>query len=502
MLPTTFQAFAERNPDAHALSFNGQRFTYGALNEAVERLRGSLAMRGIEKGDTVAILLPNSPHFIISHLAVLGLGAISVPIHAQSKAREIASLIEDAGACALIAWSNLAAESERASSRSESLRLRIYLGDSLPAGSESLVDLISGGEPLACDSSLSAEDPCAVLYSAGTSGFPRGAEFTHGNLAEHSAEMGRMLRIRDTDRFLNALPFSTAAGLTMGVHLPLYHGSAIEIHSRFHPGDTLKCLHDNQTTVFVANPSAYAVMAAFPTAEKSDLSRLRYALALEAKLPEMVARDTEDKLKIRIFEGYGTSESGGAITLNLFPALTPRGSVGQALPGQELTVFGNDGQTAPSGVVGQIALRGPAMMSRYRNRPDKTKQATRDGWFLTDDRGYVDDQCNLFITGHSSEVIVKGGFPVCCREVEEIVEGLPHIQDVAVVGVPDPVFGEEIKACVVLKDGASIGPSEIIEYVKERIAVYKCPKIVKLYKELPRAPGGKIIRGQLKDEKS
>jgi long-chain acyl-CoA synthetase len=188
--------------------------------------------------------------------------------------------------------------------------------------------------------------------------------------------------------------------------------------------------------------------------------------------------------------------------LNLFPALVPHGSVGQALGGHEVIVLDEKACPVADGTVGQIAVRGPSVMRGYRNRPDRNRQIMKDGWFLTGDRGCLDYQSNLFVTGHSTEVIIKGGFPVYSHEVEEVVQGLPHVLDVAVIGVPDPVFGEEIKACVVLKEGASIGPSEIIEYVKERVAVYKCPKIVRLFKELPRTPDGKIIRSQLRDEKS
>jgi long-chain acyl-CoA synthetase len=188
--------------------------------------------------------------------------------------------------------------------------------------------------------------------------------------------------------------------------------------------------------------------------------------------------------------------------MNLFPQLLPRNSVGQPLPGHEIATIDSSGRPQIGGAEGQIIVRGPTIMQGYRNRPDKTKQVLREGWLLTGDRGCLDEQGNLRVVTHSSELILKGGFPVYAREVEAVVEGLPHVLEVAVVGIPDPVYGEEIKACVVLKEGAVIGPGEIVEYVKERIAPYKCPKIVRLVKELPRSPGGKILRGQLKEDRS
>ncbi len=497
----TIDELSRQQPSHAALLFSGQDYSYAALTDAVARLRGAMAARGIARGDRVVLLLPNCPHFVIAHLAVLGLGAVSVPLHFQSKAREITWALEDTEAKVLFAWSNLAPEVEKAAARLESPMLRAYVGDNVPPGAANLLELIASGQSTPADESLTDDDLAAILYTAGASGFPRGAELTHGAFAVHARELGRLLRIRETDRFCCSLPFTTACGLTLGVHLPLRHGSRIDIHSRFHPGDLLRHLQDEQMTVLVGNPVCYASMAGFPSAEKHDLSRLRYALCCEDKLSEQVARAAEERLAIRIFEGYGTAETCGIVTLNLFPALQPRGSVGHPLAGHDVAILDANASPARPGESGQVAVSGPCVMRGYRNRPDKTRQVLKDGWLLTGDNGYLDEQSNLFITGHSGELIVKGGFPIHAREVEEIVEGLPHVHEVAVIGVPDPVYGEEIKACVVLKDGASIGPSEIIEYIKERVALYKCPKIVKLYKELPRTAGGKIIRGQLREDK-
>jgi long-chain acyl-CoA synthetase len=501
MLLDKIATFAADASGRTALNFNNQPVTYHALWEAVRRLQGSLAARGVCAGDCVALLLPNAPHFVISYLAVLGLGAVAVPIHAQSKAREIAWQIEDCEATALIAWDHLSAEAEKAVANTESIRLRVYLGDEVPHGAESLVELIAKGDLV--DRDVPSEDSLAcIMYTSGATGHPRGVELTHGHLSTHGEEMGRLLRVRDTDRVLCVLPYSGICGLTLGILLPLCHGGRILVQSRFHPGDVLNALQEEQISIMIGNPSSYALMATFPTADKRDLKSLRIPISCEAKLTEQVARDVEEKLKVHLFEGYGCTETCGVVSLNLFPALQPRGSVGQPIGGHEIAIVNPDGTPQSADKEGLIAVKGPAVMRGYHNRPDKTRHVLKDGWFITDDRGSLDYQGNLFLAGHGSELIVKGGFPIRCREIEEIVEGLPHVHEVAVVGVPDPIFGEEIKACVVLKEGAVIGPSEIMEYVKERIAIYKCPKIIKLYKELPRSPSGKIIRGQLQEEKS
>jgi long-chain acyl-CoA synthetase len=502
MLIERIGRFAAQNPDRVALTFNQQGYPYAALWEAAARLRGGLAARGLVKGDRVAILLPNCPHFVIAHLAVLGLGCVSVPIHVQHKAREIGWQIEDSEARAVIGWGNLAAEAEKAATRAESVVLRLYLGDEIPEGAENLVEMIARSEPLSTDDTIVDAELAAILYTAGTGGHPRGVELTHGNFDVHAQELGSVLRIHEEDRILSALPFSIPAGLTGVVHLCFSHGAQLAVHSRFHPGDTLRSLQDDQITVLVGGPCTYALMAGFPSADKYDLAKLRYALCCESKLSEQTARDVEEKLKIRIFECYGATETCGIVTVNLFPGLVPRGSVGQPIGRHEVAVFDDAFKPAPAETTGQIGVRGPAVARGYRNRPDRTRQAIQEGWFLTGDRGCVDAANNLFVVGHSQEVVVKGGFSVPCREIEDVVGGLPHVQDVAVVGIPDPVLGEDLKACVVLKEGASIGPREIIEYVKERVALYKCPKVVKLYKELPRTASGKIIRNQLREDRA
>jgi long-chain acyl-CoA synthetase len=502
MLLKKLERFAEQNPDHVAVAFGGQSYSYAALNTAVERLRGALAAQGITRGDCVAIMLPNCPHFVIAHLAVLGLGAVSVPVNIQHKSREIAWQIEDSEARAFIGWTNLAAEAEKAVPQSESLRVRVYLGDELPEHAASLLEFIQNGERLPSIEDCEESSLAAIMYTAGTGGHPRGVELTHGSFDAQASEMSALLRIRETDIFLGTIPFSGIAGLTMNVHLPLTCGAEMQIQSRFHPGDALECLQNSHVSIFVTNPPALASISSFPAVEKHDLSGLRYVISCECKLTEQIARETEEKLKIRIYEGYGTTESCGIVALNLFPGLTERGSVGQPLPSHELAIWDELGKPAPADTPGQVVVRGPGIMHGYRNRPEKTRQVIQDGWLMTGDRGYLDAHGNLFITGHSSALIIKGGFPVCSYELEEIVAGLPHVKEVAVVGVPDPVLGEEIKACVVLKEGALIGPVEILEYVRERVAAYKCPRTVKLYKELPRTPAGKIIRSHLKEDRT
>jgi long-chain acyl-CoA synthetase len=484
------------------MTFNQQRYTYGELAQAVYRLRGALRDRGIKPHDAVAIQLPNSPHFVIAHLAVLSLGAVSVPVHIQLKAREIAAQVEDAEAVAIIAWDHLAGETESALSRIDCCRLRVYLGDTIPPGTASLLELMSQGDEFRTEIPVADDDTAVILYTSGVSGKPRGAELSHGNITAAIDELGRALRIRESDRFLAVLPFSRASGLSTSVHLPLAFGAELIPMSRFHPGDALDRIRDRAVSVMVGTPHMYSLIAGFPSADRSDLSGLRYPISVDAKLPPDRTRDIEEKLKLHLFEAYGCAETCGPFTINLFPGLTGRESVGQPLGGMEVGILGDEGAFLPPGQSGRIVTRGSMLMKGYLRRPEKSRQSFREGWFVIGDIGYVDDSSNLVVTGHSTELINKGGFPVFTREIEDVLEGLPHVREVAVVGIADTLYGEEVKACVVLKDGATISPSEIIEYAKERLALYKCPKLVKFYKELPHEAGGKILRSELRDDRT
>lgn len=501
LLHRAIENWAIERPDALAVSMKQQRHCWAEVNEAICRFRGALAERGVGKGDHVAILLPNCPHFIIAYYAVLGLGAIAVPINIQHKSREIGCQVESAEAKVVIGWSRFRAEVEKAVAHLESVSHRIYLGDEIPDGTESMTNLLGTNQPLTSDSSIEESDTAVLLYTAGTSGKPRGVELSHGNLLAQTTELGKLLRIRPDDSMLGVLPFTGIMGLSNGLHLALYHGASLSVHSRFHAGDVLDSLAEEKITVFTGNPFMYALMATFPSAEKLSFDNLRHLICCESKLSAETAHSITEKLKVPVCEGYGTTESSGIIAYNAFPGLNNEGSVGQPIGNTEITILDEQDQVALPGVTGRVAIKGPSVMQGYRHRPERTSQVIlKDGWLLTDDIGVMDDDSNLTVTGHLGDIIHKGGFPVHPREVEEVVEGLPHVEKVVVIGMPDPVYGEEIKACVVLKDGANISPSEIIEYVKERIALYKCPKLIKFVKELPVTSDGRIIRSRLKDE--
>ena len=498
LLLDTITKIAQEYPERDAITLNRQNYTYDMILEATERFRGALAGLGIRRHDRVGILLPNSAHFPIAYYAVLGLGAVAVPLNIMLKSRELAYQLEDSEARAIISWSNFSSQVEKAAENLETLTHRIYLGDGSPSESENMVDLIRTGERLPPSPEVSPDDIAVILYTAGVTGCPKGAELTHHNLAHHAEEFRKHLRITVRDRFLAVMPFYHALGQGMLMNLAFVSGAELVIHSRFHPGDVLKALQEEQITYFLGVPAMYHMISNFPSAQKYETRALRYCLSGGSKLPKELALYFENECGHILMEGYGLSETNSMICLNLATDMGYNGSVGPVIGGTELRIADENGEELSVGDVGEILIRGETVMQGYRGRPESSAQTLREGWLHTGDLGKIDIDGNLYIVDRKDDMILKSGFKIYPREIEGILEQLPHVEEVAVVGVQDPVVGQELKACIVLKNGADLSSGDIIEYCRQQMAAYKCPRIVRFYKELPKAPGGKIQKGELR----
>jgi len=490
---------AAAHPGHNAVTLSHQSYSYEMILDAANRLRGSLLEMGIRRGDRVGIMLPNSPHFPIAYYAILGLGAVALPLNIMLKARELAYQLEDSEARAIIAWENFAPEIEKAAANLEMLTFRIYLGGTVPSESLSLVDLIRQGSSVPPSEEVLPEDVAVILYTAGVTGRPKGAELTHYNLAYHAVEFRNLLCLSTKDRLLAVMPFYHALGQGMLMNLAFVSGAEIVIQSRFHPGDVLRALQDDEITYFLGVPTMYSMISGFPSAQKYETRSLRYCISCGAKLPAQLAVQFGEHCGHVLMEGYGLSETSSMVCLNLMADSGYNGSVGTAIRGINLRIVGDDDVELPIGEIGEILIRGETVMRGYRGRPELSAQALRGDWFHTGDLGRMDIDGNLYLVDRKDDMILKSGFKIYPREIEEVLEQLPHVQEVAVVGVPDSLVGEEIKACVVLKDGADLSSGDIIEYCREHMAAYKCPRVVRFYKELPKAPGGKILKGELRN---
>ncbi len=294
------------------------------------------------------------------------------------------------------------------------------------------------------------------------------------------------------------MPFYHALGQGMLMNLAFASGAQLVIHSRFQPRDVLQALQEERITYFLGVPTMYSLMADDPSAQEYRTESVRYCLSGGSKLSQELAAKFEKHCGRTIMEGYGLSETSSMVCLNTTADTGYNGAVGRPVRGMDLRIAGEDDRELPVDEVGEVLIRGETLMQGYQGQADLTDQAMRGGWFHTGDLGRIDIDGNLYLVDRKDDMILKGGFKIYAREIEEILERLTQVREVAVVGVSDPVVGQEIKACIVLKDGVDFSSGDILEYCRERMAVYKCPKLVRFYKELPKAPGGKIVKSDLR----
>ena len=452
---------ATRSATRPALVGETGTLTYTELERRIGIAAASLHAQGIGPGDRVALLLPNGPAFVAAFLGVLRIGAVAVPLNVLLARPEIEARIEISGASLLV-------DDERELEHSTEL-----LG--------SFSEAESGGAAV-------------VLFTSGTSGKPKGAILTHGGLGAAADNAAGALRLGPEDVVLGAAPFSHVLGLATGVVATLLSGSAIAVVRRFQPEATLELMTQTRTTILLGVPTMLIGLCdAARTA--AELPPVRIAHVGGASVPLQVARDFERTFGGEVYEGYGLTELSGIATTYVGGQLRKTGSVGLPLGGTELRIVALDGDPLPAGEIGEVQLRGPSVIPGYWEDAQATAEAIdADGWLATGDVGYVDDEGYLFLVDRKKELIIRGGYNVYPREVEEVLYAHPEVLEAAVVGVPHDRLGEEVAALVVPRPGTSLDPDELRAWAKERLAAYKYPRIVVVVDDLPRGPSGKILK--------
>ncbi|HHY94441.1 MAG TPA: long-chain fatty acid--CoA ligase [Firmicutes bacterium] len=343
---------------------------------------------------------------------------------------------------------------------------------------------------------LADETPCAILYTSGTTGKPKGAVLSHKNLLANVRQMDDASDLGSDDNFLSVLPMFHSFGWTVCVLFALYMGSTITILDGFRPKETLRTLMEEGVTVFCGVPAMFAVLA-HGTAESIPLP-LKLTVAGGAPLPEAVIRAFDARFQATLVEGYGLSEASPVVCLNPLDGVRKVGSVGIPLPGVEVRVVGEGMQEVPAGEIGEIAVRGDNVMLGYYGLPAETAEALVDGWLLTGDLGRMDEDGYVYVVDRKKDLVIVSGFNVYPREIEDVLLSHPRIGEAAVIGIPDPVKGEVVKAFVVPREGEKIEKAEILDFLKPRLARYKLPQVIEFAETLPRTPSGKVLKRLLK----
>ncbi|AIY04839.1 long-chain-fatty-acid--CoA ligase [Planococcus sp. PAMC 21323] len=511
-LMTSVHEIAKKNPGKAAYSFMGQDTSYGEFDHKVALFAGALKELGVEKGDHVAFLLGNTPHFLISLYATMRLGATAVPVNPIYTPDEIAYIVNNSDAKVVVALDMLLPLIEKAHGALPAVASYVIC-ETDPATSEkmaqlpkevqakvhSFTNLLTHATANSGFAKVEADDTAVILYTSGTTGKPKGAMLTHQNLYSNARDVGEYLQIGESDRVVATLPVFHVFALTVVVNAPLLQGATIILVPRFNPKEVFDAIKANQATVFAGVPTMFNFMNQLPDLDPADFATVRLAVSGGSAMPVALLHSFEKKFDVRISEGYGLSEASPVTCFNPIDRERKAGSIGTSIVNVENKVVNELGEEVAVNEVGELIVRGPNVMSGYYKMPEETAAAIRDGWLYTGDLARVDEEGYFYIVDRKKDMIIVGGYNVYPREVEEVLFAHPAVLEAAVVGLPDPDFGEEVNAYVVLKDPtASI--EDIKNYCIEHLAKYKVPRQFEILEELPKNTTGKILRRSLKDQ--
>jgi long-chain acyl-CoA synthetase len=468
-----------------AVRMDNAAMTYRALDEASARVAGLLRERGLKPGDRVGIMMPNVAEVPVVYYGVLRAGCVVVPMNPLLKAREVAYYLGDSGAGLIFAWHAFAQEARGGAEQVQA--------ESIVVDGVAFPDLLASATPDDQVVHRDDEDTAVILYTSGTTGHPKGAELTHGNLISNTeVACTDIVRARPDDVIFGGLPLFHVFGQTVALNVAVASGACLTLLPRFDAGHALRIIADHRVTVFEGVPTMYVALLHAPDRADYDTSALRLCISGGAALPVEVLRGFEEAFGVAVLEGYGLSETSPIASFNHPHRERKPGSIGTPIRGVEMRVVDEEDNEVQDGEVGEIVIRGPNVMKGYWNRPEATAEAVRDGWFHTGDLARVDQDGYFRIVDRKKDLIIRGGYNVYPREIEEVLYEHPAIAEAAVIGLPHSSLGEEVGAVVVLKPGADISPDELRAYVKGQVAAYKYPRRVWITDALPKGPTGKI----------
>ncbi|MBI2311305.1 MAG: long-chain fatty acid--CoA ligase [Betaproteobacteria bacterium] len=505
---------AELLPDKVAIYFGDKSFTYAQLNAAANQVAGGLESLGIGRGDKVALSCPNLPYFPIVYFGILKAGAVVVPVNVLLKAPEIAYLLKDSDTKAFFCFEGtpelpMGAEGRVGFAQAGTCP-HFFLITADPArpapldGMTTLGMLMHGRSTAGVSANVDATDTALILYTSGTTGKPKGAELSHAAIGMNILACHAFMRATASDVHLVVLPLFHSFGQVVQMCTAILGGGCMVLLPRFDPDAVLAAMQTHGVTVFAGVPTMYIALLNLPgAAERYDMkaiaARLRLGVSGGAAMPVEVIRRFQERFGIAILEGYGLSETSPVAAFSMLEFERVPGSVGKAIWGTQIRVVDPEGNPAPAGQEGEIVIRGHNVMKGYYKRPEATAEAIKDGWFHSGDIGKLDEKGNLFIVDRLKDMIIRGGFNVYPREIEEVLMTHEAVAQAAVIGVPHETHGEEVKAVLVLKPGKTATPEGIVTWAKARMAGYKYPRIVEIVEALPMTATGKVLKRAIKN---
>ena len=483
-------AAAAEDSERPAVKLDEFTMTYGALDGAIAQAAGLLHNRGVRTGDRVGMQLPNVPYFPIVYYALLRLGAVVVPMNPLLKTDEIAQQLSDAGARLLIGWHGFADPANSGSTKADAECLLVVPGafEQLLATANPIDDVVERAD----------DDPAVIIYTSGTTGTPKGATLTHANLHAGAQVAHDLVQAGPDWVALATLPLFHVFGMNSVMNTAFLSRGLMTLVPRFDPAKVLEVIERDGATSFAGVPTMYAALLNHPDRERYDVSTLQLCVSGGSAMPVEVLRGFDKAFGAKILEGYGLSETTGMGSFNQRDRERKPGSIGQPIGGTEMKLVDDQDNEVAQGEPGEVVMRGPFVMAKYWGREDATTEVMRGGWFHTGDIATIDTDGYFFIVDRKKDLIIRGGYNVYPREIEEVLYAHPAVREAAVVGVPDASMGEDVGAAVVLKEGAHVTTDELREYVRSKVAAYKYPRVVWLTDELPKGPTGKILKRKIK----
>ncbi|MDA0350843.1 MAG: long-chain fatty acid--CoA ligase [Chloroflexi bacterium] len=492
-LGTILQASAAERPDHPALIIGDQSFTYAQLDRAARGVATALLARGLQPGDHISIMIPNVPQFPVAYYGALYAGLAVVPLNVLLTAEEVAYHIEDSESKLLIGHT-LFQDPAVGGGRAADVDVIWADGDD----GKALMDL-AASEPIDEVYPTPADSTAVILYTSGTTGRPKGAELSHSNLFMNcSMVVPRLFPLNHEDVALATLPLFHSFGQSVVLNATIAAGGTVVLLPRFTPQDVFELIQKHKITMFAGVPTMYFGLLHHPEGDKYDASSLKYALTGGAAMPVEVMNAFEARFPVKILEGYGLSETSPVASFNMLDRPRKVGSIGYPVWGVEMAILDENDQPVADGERGEICIRGHNIMTGYFKRAEANAETMKNGWFHSGDIGIKDPDGSYSIVDRVKDMIIRGGYNVYPREVEEVLYAHPAIVEAAVIGIPHEEYGEEVKAVIVLGAGHTLEAAEVIAYTKEHLAAYKYPRQVEFLDTLPKGPTGKILKRELR----
>jgi long-chain acyl-CoA synthetase len=491
-LGTILQASAEARPAHIALRHDERTLSYAELERAARGVATSLRERGLSPGEKVAIMVPNLPEFTIAYFGILYAGCTVVPLNVLLSGPEVLYHLEDSQAKLLIAHPLFA---DPATNGSAAAGVPVVWAS---GEDEDSVAAMAAAAPISALHPTSPTDTAVILYTSGTTGKPKGAEHTHSNLLIIcTLVVPKLVPIGPDDVAMATLPLFHSFGQTCIQNTTIALGGTFTLLPRFTPEDAFRIIERDGVTLFAGVPTMYFALLNHEGDRDYDVSTLRLCMAGGAPMPVEVMKSFEARFPVQILEGYGLSETSPVASFNMLDRARKPGSIGYPVWGVEMMILDEEDRPVADGEPGEICIRGHNIMKGYLNRPDATKETLRGGWFHSGDIGIRDADGSFSIVDRKKDMIIRGGFNVYPREVEEVLYGHDAIIEAAVIGIPDEKLGEEVKAVVVSTD-PSLDANTLRGWTKERLAAYKYPRVIEFSESLPKGPTGKILKRELR----